>query len=499
LCHEYHDPGSADEIGYLLLELGATDLQNIVSGATDEVCEVAQKLEITIEQPDMEKREGPDGVQNSSLKKETDNLGPSSDALSSSALLSEENTAQIELHRKVRDTALLTGVLENISKAGSADEFIGVFEEAVNVLFDFEKLLFMLLDSKGLFLQGRVSEASPYRQLSDGITIPTKGNSSQIVQTYNSAKMSYITKTDKNINLADRQILSVMNCTKILLIPLTADNASVGIILVGIPDHSPRVTTEDYKVLQILARQIAFSLHIERMKAQKAAELQQERMEAISLTARKFAHEVNNPLGIITNYLTSLKLKLTQEENIQSDISIIHEEIERISSMVNQLDLFSQPATQDIHAIDLNEVLKDIVQIVKNSLLNDGDVTIDFEPCRGLPPLLTSRDGIKQIIISEAMEEGGTITIATKHGEKELDSGEQDSVQIIVSDDGPGLPSSVRENIFSPFITTKTGNHSGLGLSIVYKTVQVLGGDIHVTSDGPHGTEFIIVLPLEKT
>ena len=366
-------------------------------------------------------------------------------------------------------------------------------------------MLFLLPNSKDILLQGRVSETNPYREMSEGLTIPIRGSSSQIFAAYQSGRMRYITQTDENITPADRQTISVMKCPKIALVPLHIDAEPVGIILIGIPFLYTSEATEEHRLLQSLAHQIGAFLHIERMKAKKAAELEAERMAAISLAAKKFAHEVNNPLGIIMNYLGSLQIKLPENTDVQHVIDIINQEIERISTMVNQLDLFSQPAGQDVRPIHLNEVLEDIVQLVKDSFFNDGGVRIYFEPCRSLPPLKTSRNGIKQIVINllknsfEAMAEGGKINIVTRLKEKNLQNGMQDSVQILISDDGPGLPPSVKENLFKPFVTTKEGNHSGLGLSIVYKTVHNLGGEIQLSRETSPGTLFTLTFPLGRS
>ena len=505
LSHEYADVDKAAQQGELLLNLGAAELQDLVSGAIDEMYDIAEQLGISIDEPRQEQDDTSQKTQNSQGDRGADHESRLSSLHNNQETQQKESPAQIELQRKVRDVALLTGILDTLSKVESVNEMIGVFEEAVHVLFGLERVLFLLPDSKDILLQGRVSETNPYREMSEGLTIPIRGSSSQIFAAYQSGRMRYITQTDENITPADRQTISVMKCPKIALVPLHIDAEPVGIILIGIPFLYTSEATEEHRLLQSLAHQIGAFLHIERMKAKKAAELEAERMAAISLAAKKFAHEVNNPLGIIMNYLGSLQIKLPENTDVQHVIDIINQEIERISTMVNQLDLFSQPAGQDVRPIHLNEVLEDIVQLVKDSFFNDGGVRIYFEPCRSLPPLKTSRNGIKQIVINllknsfEAMAEGGKINIVTRLKEKNLQNGMQDSVQILISDDGPGLPPSVKENLFKPFVTTKEGNHSGLGLSIVYKTVHNLGGEIQLSRETSPGTLFTLTFPLGRS
>ena len=92
------------------------------------------------------------------------------------------------------------------------------------------------------------------------------------------------------------------------------------------------------------------------------------------------------------------------------------------------------------------------------------------------------------------MNDGGSITVTTRRATKDkLVNGE--GVEIIVADTGPGLPESVTAKLYSPFVTTKSNGHSGLGLSIVHKTVKDLGGTLTCTSSPANGTSFSIFLP----
>ena len=91
--------------------------------------------------------------------------------------------------------------------------------------------------------------------------------------------------------------------------PLAADKKPAGVILLGLPERGNSLTQADHKLIQVVIRQVGICLQLERMKEQKAAELDAARMAAVSMTARKVAHEINNPLGIISNYITSMKLK----------------------------------------------------------------------------------------------------------------------------------------------------------------------------------------------
>ncbi len=118
---------------------------------------------------------------------------------------------------------------------------------------------------------------------------------------------------------------------------------------------------------------------------------------------------------------------------------------------------------------------------------------------------MASRDALKQVIINllknaaEAMTDGGDVTAITARVAKDqYKSGKPpaDGIEIVVEDTGPGLPDVVKQNLFKPFVTTKNNGHSGLGLSIIEKTVTELGGSISCESRLEEGTQFTIYFPV---
>jgi signal transduction histidine kinase len=206
-------------------------------------------------------------------------------------------------------------------------------------------------------------------------------------------------------------------------------------------------------------------------------------------------------LGIISNYLASLKLKLPEANEVRGDLDIIGEEISRISAMVSRLDFFSRETFSDFAEIDVNAVIADIVRLAKSSLCDSGEVVLSFVPDPSLPVVRTSPAAIKQIVINlvknsaEALADGGRVEVRTKAMGPDVRDGERPGVEVVIDDNGPGMPSSVREQLFQPFFTTKGSDHSGLGLSIVHKAVKDLGGEIICSSGPTTGTRFTIHLP----
>jgi nitrogen-specific signal transduction histidine kinase len=195
-----------------------------------------------------------------------------------------------------------------------------------------------------------------------------------------------------------------------------------------------------------------------------------------------------------------MKLRLSDDELINNELTIIDEEIQRISSTIGRLDMFSEDAVYHYELTDVNATIADIIQLVKSARFAGSGLKISFFPDSNTPLITTSKDGIKQILINllknaaEAINNDGNITVTTRQATPETDA-EGEGLKIVVADTGPGLPDVITTNLYTPFVTTKQNGHSGLGLSIVHKTITDLGGRLSCTSSPGNGTSFTIFLP----
>lgn len=494
------EPESIHEIDDLLLGLHLSDINEIVEGAAEEVEQIAAKLEIMIQKPvDTADPSNPVRINDAGKQEKSHSLNPSNKSCRPETD-DQDLALQDALRVRVKSISLLSTFLENLVKAKDIEMIIAACEQSMSILFNIPKVLFFLMDKNNVLLKGLTSSTNNLHQTSRGLSLPLQHSSSFIVKTCHEMSMAYLTDEESMENLADQQILSVLRCTKVLLVPLIANGKPVGIILLGLPAAIRSVTTSDRELIQVVARQVGLCLQMERMKEQKQNDLDAERMAAISMTAKKVAHEINNPLGIISNYLASMKLRLSDDELINNELTIIDEEIQRISSMVGQLDMFSQDAVYHYELTDVNATIADIIQLVKSARFAESGINISFFPDSGIPLITTSKDGLKQVLINllknaaEAMNNGGDITVTTRQVTSETDAAGK-GIEIIVADTGPGLPDAITTNIYTPFVTTKQNGHSGLGLSIVHKTITDLGGRLSCTSSPGNGTGFTIFLP----
>lgn len=169
--------------------------------------------------------------------------------------------------------------------------------------------------------------------------------------------------------------------------------------------------------------------------------------------------------------------------------------IDQISDLVINLKNFSRLDRKKVERVSLNEGLDSVLLIARNTLKHKIQIVKDYQD---IPFVSCSPSQINQVLLNlivnaaQAIEDQGTISLRT------IDGG--DYVEIIIEDNGKGIPEDVLPKIFDPFFTTKEiGEGTGLGLSIAFQIIQQHGGDISVESKVGQGTRFTISLPVSES
>jgi PAS domain S-box-containing protein/putative nucleotidyltransferase with HDIG domain len=233
------------------------------------------------------------------------------------------------------------------------------------------------------------------------------------------------------------------------------------------------------------------------LEESQAQLLRAARLAATGRLARRVAHEVNNPLGIIRNYLQIMSLKMPEDDPKKESMRIIDEEISRIASIIQQLVDFSRAEMVNLQRLDINNLLQDLVKIMRESYQEQG-VTMILDLSESPAYANVDIDKIKQVFINliknavEAMPGGGEIRLATRLREKKDG---RNLVAVEVADTGAGIPEDVKKHIFEPFYSSKGLSNSGLGLSVSYGIIKASGGDIAVESAVGKGATFTVFLP----
>ncbi|MRR34951.1 HDOD domain-containing protein [bacterium] len=467
-----------------LFGISFTDITDMLSAAQEEVRELAEALDIQIEPVDQQHLPPLDG---------------------------REEAKEEALTGEVRDVALLQAAMQGLMEAPDRDAIQRAARQGIEVLFGTPAIMLFLLDRDRelLVMQDPAGSRLPPGQ---ELTIPMGRNESIPVRALTQkAILGTPERRDRGaLTIMDEMLVHILGSEEILCVPLVTQKETVGVFIIGAERAAMAPIAAQSRLLTLYADQVAMSLRLDQMRKAQTRLYQAGRLAASSALARKVAHEVNNPLSIIKNYLKILGMKLGADNTAQDELRIVNEEIDRVALIIRQLTDLTSEKDRVRQSVDVNGLLRDLATIIEKSFSTASRIRFHLELDPALPGIVTDRNGLKQVLINllknaiEALRQGGNLYVRTKSlvtrdleemAVKREGKAEQ-YVEISVRDDGPGIPEAVRQRLFEPYVTTKGEGHSGLGLSVVHSIVKDLGGTIQCESAEGKGTTFVIRFPL---
>jgi signal transduction histidine kinase len=301
------------------------------------------------------------------------------------------------------------------------------------------------------------------------------------------------------------QLKNIVNKMSLLeaevTIPFISKGQLVAIMNVGYKFTKDVYSQEDIELLTTLANQAAIAFEnarlYEDLKKSKSYIRRADRLASLGTLTAGLAHEIRNPMVAIKTLTQLLPERLDDEEFRSQFLKIASGEVDRISSLVNELLDFARPSDPKWELEDINATLDGMILLISTATKKKL-VTIIKDYASNLPLIQIDREQIKQVILNillnaiDATPENGKITVKTRSFMK---PGGEPYIQIEFTDTGCGIPGEHIEDIFNPFFTTKTTG-SGLGLSISNQIVQDHKGYIDVESELEKGSSFFINLPV---
>ena len=232
---------------------------------------------------------------------------------------------------------------------------------------------------------------------------------------------------------------------------------------------------------------------------------QREKLAALGSLLAGVAHELNNPLSVVLGRAIMLEEEI-DEPGIRDSLGRLRAAAERCARIVRSFLALARQKPREPKAVDVRTIIDSGLEILASGLRSAGIETFRTDPPH-LPLVSADEDELHQVFLNlvvnaqqamESVEYSPTIPAARGLW---LDTGTSgDEVLIKVADNGPGVPSALRDQIFDPFYTTKpVGEGTGLGLSVCHRIISDHGGTITVEDRPGGGACFIVALPVWRT
>lgn len=244
----------------------------------------------------------------------------------------------------------------------------------------------------------------------------------------------------------------------------------------------------------------------QQLKAAHQKLLHSDRLASLGQLSASVAHEINNPISGVLN-LSMLCQRILKDDSLPSErvpelknyLGQISKETTRVGRIVSDLLAFSRRSKPLRSMIDLNRIVKSTVSLVEHKLrLCEATIVFHLQP--DLPHIHCDASQIQQVVLNlvlnaaEAIQPsgGGKVVVTTRL------NAHRDGVELVVEDNGEGIPRENISKIFDPFFTSKPeGKGVGLGLAVLYGIVKAHDGDVEVKSRPGNGSTFTVTLPFQ--
>jgi signal transduction histidine kinase len=296
--------------------------------------------------------------------------------------------------------------------------------------------------------------------------------------------------------------------TAVLAEPLLYHDRLVGVLSVDNGTTGRLFTPDDQALLRLFADQATIAIENARLfteltqslqNLQKAQDtlVQTEKLRALGQMAGGIAHDLNNKLMVILGQAEILRLTIPHPA-LEQELAPLEAAATASAAVVRQiLDFARQQPIGAPTPLALASVVQEALALTqaqwKDAAERQGAFITIHTALADLPPVLGQAAELREALVQlignavEAMPTGGTLTIAGRPVSS--------WVELTVTDTGVGIPAEIQPDLFDPFFTTKGVQRTGLGLAVVYGTVQRHGGTITVASTPRQGTTFTLRLP----
>ncbi len=322
----------------------------------------------------------------------------------------------------------------------------------------------------------------------------------------NSNLIRYLRKSGKGTEVEnlmiekglDREAEDLLNLGFSAVIPIMLKEKLMGLMVLGRKVNQKDYTNEEIEMMEAFSNQtslaISRALIYRDISLKDKQIMQSEKMASLGELAAGIAHEIRNPLAIISGSAETLK-KRGDEETKEEMVNYIMEEADRINDMITNFLDYAKPKEPKFVRCNIVEMIEKSIRLISLQAKTQNVEVVREFPQRPRyieadPELIQHAFVNIELNALEAMEKGGILRIKVLPNQG-------GRVLVSFSDTGKGVPPEISRRVFDPFFTTKEGG-TGLGLSIVHSIVESHGGTITNVSHGGGGTTFSISLPTRR-
>ncbi len=300
-----------------------------------------------------------------------------------------------------------------------------------------------------------------------------------------------------------------------VLLPAFIGGELVAFLALGTKRSKEIYTPDDLGMFKILAGQAGLAIEnaqfYQELKEAQATILQAAKLSSIGELAAGFAHQIDNPLGVISagSQLCNLDIKewlgrgnLPENdrkvlEAMENRLKKVIDTAHRAADLVDRIRGYAKPADRDFEQVDLNSVMEDALSLAQYQITHGG-INVNKDIPQDLPKVKGIGVQLEQVFLNMIIN--ACEAMAGKKGELSILArvGKEDShrVEVILSDNGCGIPKENLKKLYDIFYTTKGSQGTGVGLSMAYRIIKDHNGNMNVESEIGKGTRFTVSLPI---
>lgn len=332
------------------------------------------------------------------------------------------------------------------------------------------------------------------------ISIPID-DSNEILAQCVRERAAFVVNDSYNSSMVGPALSQALRVKEFACAPLIARDEVLGVLIIDNLYTGRPIRQEDIQVLSTFANQAALALatvqsyqrlkrHLVQMQRMQERLIESERVAATGSVAAQVAHEIRNPLFVISGYARRLLNAESANSETASAARIIVQESDRLEQILTRVLNYLHESERHMMRADLNDSVRRAAESVRDTIESHKvGLALGLAP---LPVVEVDPQLMEQVVVNlllnalAATRAGGRIDVRT--------SSEGDIVRLEVSDTGVGIPAEDLPNLFNPFYSANTSG-IGVGLAVVNRIVHSFGGTIRVQSRENEGTVMTVLIP----